>query len=98
MIKTDLNITPKDSTMIHTKYYYDKRNNKEMRNIVSNEIESIPQTDNIDAIWEWLTNTLNKTNDKFIPQKELSERQNPGKKGHSKHHYENTIRKIRNKT
>ena len=96
MIETDLDITPKDSTMTHTKYYYDEGNYEEMGNFVSNEIESVRQTD-INVIWEWLTNTLNHARDKFMPHKELSRKRTPGKKGHTNHYDENTIRKIRKK-
>ena len=97
MIETDLNIKPKDSTTKYTKYYYDKGNYEEMRNYVVKETESIPQTDNIDELWEWLTSTLNHARDQFIPHKEIKDNQTPGKKRHTNHYDEHTIRKIRRK-
>ena len=72
MIEADLNITHKDDLTTYTKHNYDKRNYKEMRNCVTSTLESVPQTEVISELWEWLIDTLNQARDKSVPHNELN--------------------------
>ena len=58
-------------------------------------MEEIPETNDFEDLWDWLTKTLTKARDIHIPSKNFND--NMKKKHHKDHYDQHIIRKIKKK-
>ena len=96
VIQADINVTLKKEEKTYTKYYYDKGDYASMRNYVRERMEQIPESQDINQLWDHIIATLEQAQDLFIPSKVTKQSSNPKhQQGTALDH--KTIRKIKKK-